>query len=127
MVGENVARSMRARTMPGEQQWVPREAYEAARNIHRPALQETFRAYFCSTGVAAIAYPTTLVPAIPIGQDEEVEMRGKKVPLRLAAGLTRDGVPVGIEFDGPAGADRDVLAPGQSLESVIGRPLAPRI
>ena len=146
MVGENVERSMRARVLRAGQQWVPREAYEAARNLHRPALQETFRAYFCSTGVAAIAYPTTLVPATPIGQDEEVEIRGKKVPLRfamsrniapgscagipglvLAAGLTRDGRPVGIELDGPVGTDRDLLALGQALEAIVGRPPAPRI
>jgi Asp-tRNA(Asn)/Glu-tRNA(Gln) amidotransferase A subunit family amidase len=47
--------------------------------------------------------------------------------LALAAGLTRDGLPVGMEFDGPAGADRDLLALGQALEAVIGRPPAPRI
>ena len=146
MVGENVKGNMRARLVPGGPQWVPREAYEAARNVHRPALQETFRAYFHNTGLAAIAYPTTLVPATPIGQDEGVEIRGKKVPFRfamsrniapgscagipglvLAAGLTHDGLPVGIELDGPVGADRDLLALGQALEAIVGRPPAPRI
>ncbi|HEY2946424.1 MAG TPA: indoleacetamide hydrolase [Vicinamibacteria bacterium] len=146
IVGENVKRSMTARVLPGGEQWVSREAYEAARNVHRPALQETFRAYFCGTGVAAIVHPTTLVPATPIGQGEEVEIRGQKVPFRfamsrniapgscagipglvLAAGLTRDGLPVGIELDGPAGSDRELLAVGQALEAVVGRPPAPRI
>jgi mandelamide amidase len=47
--------------------------------------------------------------------------------LVLCAGLTRDGLPVGVEFDGPAGTDRDVLALGQTLERIIGRPPAPRI
>jgi Asp-tRNA(Asn)/Glu-tRNA(Gln) amidotransferase A subunit family amidase len=146
MVGENVREPLEARAFPGRRLWVSPEAYAAARDIHRPALQEAFRVYFGRTGVSAIAYPTTLVPAPPIGQDQEVEISGKKLPFRatmsrniapgscaglpglvLCAGLTRDGLPVGVEFDGPAGTDRDLLALGETLESIIGRPPAPPI
>jgi mandelamide amidase len=146
MIGENVREPLEARAFPGRRLWVSPEAYAAARDIHRPALQEAFRAYFGRTGVSAIVYPTTLVPAPPIGQDQEVEISGQKVPFRaamsrniapgscaglpglvLCAGLTRDGLPVGVEFDGPAGTDRELLALGQTLESIIGRPPAPRI
>ncbi len=132
--------------MPGRRLWVSPEAYRMACDVHRPALQEAFRAYFGRTRVSAIVYPTTLVPAPPIGQDQEVEINGQKVPFRtamarniapgscaglpglvLCAGLTRDGLPVGVEFDGPAGTDRDLLGLGQTLEGIIGRPPAPRI
>ena len=145
-VGENVKRPFAARALPGGQSRPSSEAYEQARNVYRPALRQAFRDYFCRTGVTAIVYPPTLVPATPIGQDEEVEISGKKVPFRVAmsrniapgscagipglvlpAGLTRNGLPVGIEFDGPAGTDRDLLALGQALEPVLGRLPAPRV
>ena len=143
-VGANVRPSLEARLRPGGAFVVPEEAYRAARNVHRPALQEAFRAYFCQTGVAAIVYPTTLGPAPAIGQDQEVQIAGEKVPFKLAmsrnvapascagipalvlcAGLTREGLPVGVEFAGPAGADRALLALGRTLEGILGRPPAP--
>jgi len=145
MVGENIRDSLEAR-VPGGRLWVPDEAYAAARDVHRPALQEAFARCFQATGASAIVYPTTLTPAPPIGQELEVEIDGRRLPLRtamarniapascaglpglvLCAGLTREGLPVGIEFAGPAGADRNLLALGQTLESILDRPPAPRI
>jgi mandelamide amidase len=143
MVGENIRDSLEARA-PGGRLWVSDEAYAAARDVHRPALQEAFARCLRATGASAIVYPTTLTPAPPIGQELEVEIGGRSLPLRtamarniapascaglpglvLCAGLTRDGLPVGIEFAGPAGRDRDLLALGRTLESIIGRPPAP--
>jgi mandelamide amidase len=43
----------------------------------------------------------------------------------LCAGRTRDGLPVGIELDGPAGSDRALLALGLTLEPVISRTAPP--
>ena len=143
MVGENIRDSLEAR-VPGGRLWVSDEAYAAARDVHRPALQEAFARCFRATGASAIVYPTTLMPAPPIGQELEVEIGGRRLPLRtamarniapascaglpglvLCAGLTREGLPVGIEFAGPAGSDRALLALGQTLEGIIGRPPAP--
>ncbi|HVR70354.1 MAG TPA: amidase family protein [Vicinamibacteria bacterium] len=140
-----VRENLDARRLPGGRLFVSPEAYAAARDVHRPALQEAFRGYFCRTGAAAIAFPTTLVPATPIGQDQDVEIAGQKVPFRtamsrniapgscaglpglvLCAGVTRDGLPVGIEFDGPAGSDRELLALGRALERVLGPLPRPR-
>ena len=132
--------------LPGGTRRPPQEAYEAARASYRPALQQTFRKYFCETGVAAVVFPTTLVPPTPIGQDQEVEINGKKTPffaamsrnirpgsgaglpgLVLPAGLTNAGLPVGLEFDGPAGTDRELLALGVALETALGRVPPPRM
>ena len=41
MVGENIRDSLEAR-VPGGRLWVSDEAYAAARDVHRPALQEAF-------------------------------------------------------------------------------------
>src|SRR6266545_3407482 len=97
LASESVRENLEARAIPGGRLWVSDEDYAAARDLHRPALQEAFRAHFRQTAVAAIAYPTTLVPATPIGQEREV----------------------GIELDGPAGSDRELLALGLALEPVI--------
>jgi mandelamide amidase len=141
---DGVRENLEARSRPGGRLWVPDEHYARARDVHRPALQEAFRRYFADTAVAAIVYPATLVPATPIGQEVEVEIRGATVPFRTAmsrniapascaglpglvscAGLTKGGLPVGIELDAPAGADRALLALGLALEPILGRPPAP--
>ena len=47
--------------------------------------------------------------------------------LVLPAGLTSGGLPVTLEFDGPTGTDRALLALGVSLERMLGRIPAPRV
>jgi Asp-tRNA(Asn)/Glu-tRNA(Gln) amidotransferase A subunit family amidase len=41
--------------------------------------------------------------------------------LQLPSGLGRDGLPIGLELDGPAGSDRHLLALGLAIEPVLGR------
>ena len=112
--------------------------YEAARDIHLPALRDRFRRWFADTGAAAIVFPTVRVAATPIGRDP-IEIGGKQVTfgeavsrniasgstaglpgLVLPSGLTKSGLPVSIEFDGPAGSDRSLLALGLLIEQVLG-------
>jgi len=45
--------------------------------------------------------------------------------LALPAGMTRSGLPVGIELDGPLGSDRRLLAIAMAFETVLGRLPAP--
>ena len=40
--------------------------------------------------------------------------------LVLPAGLTSGGLPIALEFDGPSGADRALLALGSSVEHILG-------
>jgi Asp-tRNA(Asn)/Glu-tRNA(Gln) amidotransferase A subunit family amidase len=125
--------------LPGGQNFVSEQVYAAARDINLPALRHLYRDYFARTGVAAIVFPATMAPPPPIGEDINVEIRGRKVPfftvvgrniapgstaglpgLVLPAGLTSSGLPVGIEFDAPAGSDRTLLSMGVSLERTLG-------
>lgn len=46
--------------------------------------------------------------------------------LVLPAGLTADGLPVALEFDGPVGSDRALLSLGLSVEHVLGSASAPQ-
>ena len=47
--------------------------------------------------------------------------------LVLPVGLTHTGLPVAIEFDAPAGADRALLALGLDAERALGTLPAPRL
>jgi len=119
---------------------ITQEAYEAAMRQIRPAYQAAYRDYFRSHKLAGFVYPTTILPARPIGEDAEIELNGKKVPtfatftrnarlstlagipgLSLAVGLTAAGLPVGLELDGPQGEDRHLLSLGLAMEALFGR------
>jgi mandelamide amidase len=119
-----------------------RETYDAAMSEYRPSLQAAFGQAF-GAGVDAVVFPMTQVPALPIGQDAEFEVRNSKFPLVylgrnadpgscaglpgicLPAGLTKANLPVGLGLDAPAGADRRLLGIGLSVERVLGRLPAP--
>ena len=92
-----------------------------------------------------MAFPPIFISAPKIGEDEQVTIRGQKVPLYVAvarntargscadmaslvlpAGMTSSGLPVGLEFDALTGDDRALLALGLSLENVLGPIPSPR-
>jgi indoleacetamide hydrolase len=126
--------------LAGGSDFVPEAQYREAVDVHLPALRSLYRDYFARTGVAAIVFPTTILPAPVIGEEAmEVQVRGRKMPfdqaisrniapgstaglpgLVLPAGLT-SGLPVALEFDGASGSDRALLALGLALEEVLGR------
>jgi mandelamide amidase len=131
--------------LPGGKLFVGDKEYRVVRDQHLPKLKEVYQQYFARTGVAAIVFPATMIPPPLIGEDVEVSIGGKKVPfetavarniapgstaglpgLVVAAGTTRAGLPVGLEFDGPAGSDRALLALGLTVEGVLGAAPAPK-
>jgi mandelamide amidase len=40
--------------------------------------------------------------------------------------MTAEGLPLGVEIDGPAGSDRHLLAIGLELERILGAVPAPK-
>ena len=111
-------------------------AYQDAITIGRPRLQEAYAACFRDHGIDALIFPTTVRTAARIGEDDTVELEGETVPtfptfihntdpgsiagvpgISVPAGLSRAGLPVGIELDGPAGRDRHLLAVARALEA----------
>jgi indoleacetamide hydrolase len=125
---------------------VPESVYREAIQKHRPALQAAYADYFKVNRVDAMIFPTTPLPAAKIGEDETVKLNGQDVPtfftfirntdpasnagtpgLSLPVGLTKDGLPVGMELDGPAGSDRALLAIGAALEAVFPPLPAPKL
>ena len=137
----DIQQVFRSDVLPGGVNFVGEPAYAAARDRYLPALRSLYRDYFARTQVAALVFPTTLVAAPKSGEETTVMVRGRPMPfetavarniapgstaglpgLVLPVGLTPGGLPVAIEFDAPAGADRALLALGLGAEQVL-RPL----
>ncbi|MBR1217626.1 indole acetimide hydrolase [Bradyrhizobium sp. U87765 SZCCT0131] len=116
-----------------------------ARGAGRARIGAAYSAMFRAHGLSAIAFPTEplVAPLISAAGDtfeDEVEVGGKPVSkleslirqtrftcalgvpgLSLAAGVTAAGLPVGLEFDGLAGGDVDLLGLGLAAEAELGR------
>ncbi len=118
--------------------------YREAMEVHRPRYQAAYAEYFSANRVDAMIFPATPLPARPIGHDDTVELNGRQVPtfstyvrntapasgagipgLVVPAGLTEDGLPVGLEIDGPFMSDRRLLAIGLAIERELPEPLPP--
>lgn len=123
---------------------VPAEAYREAMGIHRPKLISLYRACFAENQIDAVVFPTTPLPPPLIGEDDTVTLNGRAVPtfaavirntdpgsnaglpgISLPVGLTSAGLPVGLEFDAPAGRDRELLSLAIALEKVLPAPPTP--
>ena len=142
----DIQKIFRRYVLPGGAEFVSEGAYAAIRSTYLPQLHRLYRDYFRRTAVAAIVFPTTMVPALPIGREAAVTIRGRQIPfetaiarnigpgstaglpgLVLPAGLTTTGLPVAIELDGPAGSDRALLSLGASVAEVLGSIPPPRL
>lgn len=138
-VSPDVAALINRFALPTSPEPIPEAAYHAARDVHLPALRAGMARWFSENRIDAMVLPTTMVPATPIGADSMVPIAGRQVPFpeamgrNIATGSTAGlpglvipaglagGLPVGIEFDGPAGSDRALLALGLAAEAVLGR------
>jgi Asp-tRNA(Asn)/Glu-tRNA(Gln) amidotransferase A subunit family amidase len=142
----DIQRVFRSDVLPGGANFVTESVYAAARDQYLPELRRLYREYFTGMQLAAMVFPTTLVPAPRIGEETSVNVGGRALPfvkvvarniapgstaglpgLVLPVGLTRGGLPVSIEFDAPAGGDRALLALGVGLERALGPLPPPRI
>jgi len=125
--------------MPGSPGFVSEAAYDTAVKLYLPRLRRTFKDYFAHTGASAILFPTTLTTAPRIGEESELSVGHRRVSFDVAigrniapgsrtglpglvvpTGIAANGLPVSMEFDGPAGTDRTLLGLGLSLERVLG-------
>jgi mandelamide amidase len=114
-------------------------AYAAAQ-ARRQKLQIAYARHFADHRLDALAFPTCPMTAPPIGHDELVDLHGQAVPtfktlirntdpgsnaglpgISLPAGLTAEGLPVGLELDGALGTDRHLLAVAAAIERALPR------
>jgi Asp-tRNA(Asn)/Glu-tRNA(Gln) amidotransferase A subunit family amidase len=97
------------------------------------------RDYFHEHRLTAMVYPPAMTPALPIGVEGDITVRGEATTVRTAmlrntvhascggapglvlpAGLTAGGLPVALEFDMLPGDDPKLLSLGLTLERVLG-------
>jgi len=117
---------------------VPEAVYLQALNDVRPRLVRAYADWYAENNLAAAVLPTTPLPAPPIGDDETTALNGRQVPtfpavtrmtransvagqpaLSIPCGLTPDGLPVGLQIEGPSGADGALLALAAAIEAVL--------
>ncbi len=116
---------------------IPEAIYRAAMDIHRPAMQTLYADLFKQNGLSALVFPTTPTTASNIGDDETISINGKQVPTfptfirntDFGSNLgvpgisipcpTVSGLPVGIEFEGLAKKDEELIALALSVEELF--------
>ena len=125
---------------------IPEAAYRHALDVLRPQLQAAYRDHFRRHDIAAVVFPSTPLPAAPIGQDETVSLNGEQVPtfitfirnsspgsvagipgISVPAALTAAGLPLGIELDGGENDDARLLAIAAAVEHVLPKIAAPKL
>jgi Asp-tRNA(Asn)/Glu-tRNA(Gln) amidotransferase A subunit family amidase len=130
--------------LPGGTDFVSDTAYAALVQQRIPMLRRRCHSHFASNGIAALVFPVTCVPALPIGPETDVSIENRRVSLFTAlarnitptsaaglpglvlpAGLTHSGLPVAIELDAQGGTDRALLALGMSVAHVLGTAVPP--
>jgi len=114
------------------------ERYRQLRRTQRRMKAEAI-AFFRANRIDALAFAPSLTPAFPLEGRNTLEINGRRVSLStsigrqvaigscaslsclvLPAGMTADGLPVGLEFDALPGTDRRLLSLGLSLENTLG-------
>lgn len=136
-VSPDVMALLKLFALPGAPHAIPDEVYASARDVHLPALKTLLSDGFAHNHVDAMLLPTTMATATPIGADQTVRIGAVDVPFstvmgrNIAPGSTAglpglvlpvgwaDGLPVSMELDGPAGADRKLLGIGLAVEAIL--------
>jgi mandelamide amidase len=116
------------------------EAYRQALDVRerlRRAYAEALRSHD-GAPLDALIYPTTPLPAPPIGDDDTTELNGEQVPvflttisntgpgstagmpaISLPAGTSDDGPPIGMSLEAFSGDDEALLAVARRVEEVL--------
>ncbi|MEM9529734.1 MAG: indoleacetamide hydrolase [Pseudomonadota bacterium] len=124
-----------------DQSQVPEAVYRSALD-DIGQMNADFRQLFLDHNLDAIVFPTTPLTARPTeGSAETVELNGQQVPtfptyirntdpaslaglpgVSLNAGNAPNGLPVGLELDGPPGGDAQLLQLALRIESLLRQP-----
>lgn len=124
---------------------VTAQRYAHALHTLRPRMQAVYRDCFAQHGIAALVFPTTPLTAVRLGEDVEVNLCGEPASafstyirntgpagmaglpaVSLPMGLTRHGLPAGLELTGPANADTALLRIALGIEAALPAAPVPR-
>jgi mandelamide amidase len=128
--------------VPGSPGYLSDEDHATTLGADRPALQHRFAQVFERDGIDALIFPTTPAPAPRIADQWEFTVAGQKVEhlilakntvpasgaglpgISLPVGLTKAGLPIGIELNMPRNHDQELLALALQVERVLA-PMPP--
>jgi mandelamide amidase len=123
--------------LPGGAGATSAEAYRTALDVSRPEIQRRLNTAFVSHGAQVILQPTTPCTAPSIEEQATVHIAGQEVSylalanhtvsassvglpgISLPVGLSRAGLPIGLELDAPLGRDRELLNLARSIEGIL--------
>jgi indoleacetamide hydrolase len=123
--------------LPGGAGATSAEAYQTALNVSRPEIQRRLNTAFVSHRAQVILQPTTPCTAPLIEEQATVHIAGQEVSylalanhtvsassvglpgISLPVGLSRAGLPIGLELDAPLGSDRALLNLARRIEGVL--------
>jgi len=126
--------------MPTGAGYVSPDQYKTALTVHRSEIQRRFNDAFRSVGAEAFLLPTTPCTAPLIDQQLKFEIAGVEVEylalanntvaaslaglpgISLPAGISSDGMPVGLELDGRYGDDARLLEIARLVEELATDP-----
>ncbi|ACP22029.1 Indoleacetamide hydrolase (plasmid) [Sinorhizobium fredii NGR234] len=115
-----------------------RETYEAALSLDRPEIQRRFSEAFTRSGAVALLFPTTPCTAPLIEHQSRFSIADQEVSdlvlakntiaasaaglpgISIPTGLSRNGLPIGLEIDGAHGRDRSLLELARLVEAAVG-------
>ncbi|MET4175151.1 Asp-tRNA(Asn)/Glu-tRNA(Gln) amidotransferase A subunit family amidase [Bradyrhizobium sp. LA6.1] len=124
--------------LPGGAGATSAEAYQTALDVSRPEIQRRLNTAFVSHGALVILQPTTPCTAPLIEEQATVHIAGQEVSylalanhtvsassvglpgVSLPVGLSRAGLPIGLELDAPLGSDRGLLNLARGIEGIFG-------
>jgi mandelamide amidase len=124
--------------LPGGAGATSAEAYQTALNVSRPEIQRRLDKAFVTQEALAILQPTTPCTAPLIEEQASLHIAGQEVSylalanhtvsassvglpgISLPVGLSRTGLPIGLELDAPLGSDRTLLDLAHRIEGVLG-------
>jgi Asp-tRNA(Asn)/Glu-tRNA(Gln) amidotransferase A subunit family amidase len=143
--GDDIRATFAQYVLAGGSDVVTDAVYRKAVDDYLPRLRVVLRETFARTRTAALVFPATMTTAPRIGDEGMLLLGERKVSfdnamsrniapgstaglpgLVIPAGLAANGMPVALEFDGPAGSDRALLGLGAAVERLLGTEPPPR-
>ncbi|MBR0663267.1 amidase [Roseomonas hellenica] len=124
--------------LPGGAGAISADVYRTALKVSRPEIQRRLDRAFVAQGAHAILQPTTPCTAPLIEEQASFRIAGREVSnlalanhtlsassvglpgISLPVGMSRAGLPIGLELDAPLRSDRALLTLARGIEEVLG-------
>jgi Asp-tRNA(Asn)/Glu-tRNA(Gln) amidotransferase A subunit family amidase len=144
-LGANIKTVWTQNVVLGSANFVSRETYQAAMQVHRPALQRRFADAFRVHRLDGLLFPTTPTVAPLADEQSQFTIAGNVVErtalarnaypsscaglpgISVPIGLSSAGLPIGMEIDGAQGTDAALLEVAARVFATLGAIAGPAL